>query len=99
MKGISNAPITINDLFPYNIVVGSYLDIDNARALCQKVRDDIGFADIYYDVPTGFYRTICYMTQIEQEAVKQLNSATFKSKYPYSWILQVVNGKAVEYKK
>ena len=99
LKGISNAPISINDLFPYNIVVGSYLDIDNARDLCQKVRDDLGYADIYCDVPTGFYRTICFMTQKEQEAVNQLNSATIKNKYPYSWILQVANGKAVKYKK
>ena len=99
LKGISNAPISINDLFPYNIVVGSYSIIDNARNLCQKVRDDLGYADIYYDVSTRLYRIICFMTQIEQEAVNQLNSATIKNKYPDSWILQVANGKAVEYKK
>lgn len=98
LRGISNVPISINDLLSFNIVVGSYTTFNNAQTLCQEVREKLGYADVYYDIPTKFYRVICSRNNNLNEVVNQLNSTYLKSSYPYAWILQVVNGKAVEYK-
>lgn len=99
LRGISNSPISINDLLSFNIVVGSYTTLNNAQTLCQEVREKLGYADVYYDIPSKFYRVICSRNNNVNEVVNQLNSTYLKSNYPYAWILQVVNGKAVEYKK
>ena len=99
MEGASGDPISINRLYSFNIVAGSYFQLPHAQSLCQELRNNKWPAVIYYETTTEFYRVVLFRTNQESEAVELINSSYIKENYPDAWILQVINGQAVKYSK
>ena len=99
MEGASGDPISINRLYSFNIVAGSYFQLPHAQSLCQELRNNKWPAVIYYETTTEFYRVVLFRTNQESEAVELINSSFIKENYPDAWILQVINGQAVKYSK
>ena len=90
-------PISKASLFKYNVVLGSYSLLANARTFCSNLRAR-GYKDaqIYLD-EKKLYRVIGNRFFNEQDALSFRN--TMRATYPDAWILYIVNGKEERYYK
>jgi len=88
-------PLPIEKIPIYNVVVGTMSDINNARALCQSLRDRGCMSYIYWDFEKKLNRIIIGGTDSEQEAISLRNVS--RQTFQDAWILYVVNGKEERY--
>lgn len=90
-------PISITNLYRYNIVCGTYSQLVNASTFCSQLRAR-GYKDaqIYLD-EKNFYRVISDRFFDEQEALNYRNM--MRATYSDAWILYINNGKEERYFK
>lgn len=91
---VSDDPITINDLYPYNIVVGAFANLSDANVLCKDFRERLWPSEVYYDIPSSTYLVIARGTQTATEAQDKLTSVYMRNNFPNAYILYVKDGKA-----
>ena len=89
-------PISIDSLYKYNVVVGSYGLLPNAQKLCQSLRDEGVMSNIFFDSLRVMYRVFIYNgTNNEYDAKIYRNKAI--EKYPDAWIMYLENGRIYRY--
>ncbi len=72
-------------LSPYNVVCGSFKNIDNANNLCSTLRNKGYSAIVAQNPTTGMYRVIAQSTSSKSEAVSTRNK--LRATYPDAWLL------------
>lgn len=91
---VSDSPISLDDLYKYNVVVGSFSNIDDAWKVCKDLRSRLWGAEIFHDLNDNLYKVLILLTNNEQHAITTANDNPYiKRTFPDVGILYYNNGK------
>ncbi len=94
IKLVSDSPISLDDLYKYNVSVGSFSNLNDAWKVCLDFRNKNWGAEIFYDLNDMLYKVLILLTNDEQHAVTTANEHPYlKKNYPNIEVLYYNNGK------